>query len=61
MSMRALLEPLRHHKLISDAIGDLLRCGQASLTLALVEVVKSRIEDERQRNQEMWQALESRG
>ncbi len=61
MSMRALLEPLRHHKLISAAIGDLIRCGRASLTLALVESVKSRIEDERQRDQEMWQALKSRG
>ncbi len=61
MSMRALLEPLRHHKLISAAIGDLLRCGRESLTLALVEGVESRIEDERQRDQETWQALKSRG
>ncbi len=57
LSMRALLEPLRYNRLISAAIGDLLRCGQASLTHALVEGVKSRIEDERQRDQKTWQAM----
>ncbi|HEX9734004.1 MAG TPA: tetratricopeptide repeat protein [Thermoanaerobaculia bacterium] len=55
-SMRALLEPLRHNKVISAALGDLLRCGQAGLTLALVEQVRARIESERKRKQ-AWQLL----
>jgi hypothetical protein len=54
--MRALLEPLRHNKVISAALGDLLRCGQAGLTLALVEQVRARIESERKRKQ-AWQLL----
>jgi tetratricopeptide (TPR) repeat protein len=53
---RALLEPLRHNKIISAALGDLLRCGQAGLTLALVEQVQARIESERRRH-EAWQLL----
>jgi tetratricopeptide (TPR) repeat protein len=56
-SMRALLEPLRHNKIISAAIADLLRCGRAGLTLALVERVQARIEDERKRHQQMWRSL----
>ena len=46
-SMKTLVEPLRRHKVISAAIADLLRSGQMGLTLALVETVTSRIEDER--------------
>jgi tetratricopeptide (TPR) repeat protein len=53
---RALLEPLRHNKIISAALGDLLRCGQAGLTLALVEQVRARIESERRRRRG-WQLL----
>jgi len=60
-SMRALLEPLRHNKIISAAIGDLLGCSQAGLTLALVKRVQARIEDERKHRQLMWQSLRSRG
>jgi tetratricopeptide (TPR) repeat protein len=56
-SMRALLEPLRHHEIISAAIADLLRCGRAGLTLALVERVQAQIEDERKRHQQMWRSL----
>lgn len=59
LSMRALLEPLRHHKIISAAIGDLLRSAQTGLTLALVEQVKARIESERQALGS-WQSLRVR-
>jgi hypothetical protein len=53
-AMRALLEPVRHNKIISAAIGDLLRSGQAGLTLALVKRAMARIESERQQN---WWSL----
>ena len=53
-AMRVLLEPLRHNKIISAAIGDLLRSGRTGLTLALVQRVMARIEDERQRSQIWW-------
>jgi tetratricopeptide (TPR) repeat protein len=56
-SMRALVEPLRHNKIISAAISDLLRCGRSGLTLALVQRVQLRIEDERKHHQKMWQSL----
>jgi hypothetical protein len=59
-SMRMLLEPLRHNKIISAAIGDLLRCGRAGLTLALAKRVQAQIEGERRRNQKMWQSLSNR-
>ncbi|MCP4593373.1 MAG: tetratricopeptide repeat protein [bacterium] len=55
-SMRALLEPLRHNKIISAAIGDLLRSGQAGLTLALVKRVKAQIRSERKHPQ-LWRSL----
>ncbi len=58
-SMRALLEPLRHNRIISAAIGDLLRCGRAGLTLALVKRVKTRIEGERKQGQ-VWRSLRVR-
>jgi len=55
-SMRALLEPLRHNKIISAAIGDLLRCGETGLTLALVDRSRNQIESERKRRK-LWQSL----
>ncbi|MEM6453849.1 MAG: hypothetical protein AAF772_02020 [Acidobacteriota bacterium] len=57
-SMRALMEPLHANQVISTAIADLLRTGQAGLTLALAEEVKARIADERQ-NQQNWRALDA--
>ncbi|MCB1058547.1 MAG: tetratricopeptide repeat protein [Acidobacteria bacterium] len=44
---RVLVEPLRHNKIVSAIIGDLLRCGRTGLTLALVEKALSRIEGKR--------------
>jgi tetratricopeptide (TPR) repeat protein len=59
MAMRALLEPLRHNKIISAALGDLLRCGHTSLTLTLVKRAMAQIEDERQKGQ-TWRLLRIR-
>ena len=56
LAMRSFIEPLRHNKIISAAIGDLLRYGQAGLTLTLVEQVMSHIEHEREQGQR-WQEL----
>jgi tetratricopeptide (TPR) repeat protein len=56
ISMRTLLDPLRHNKIISAAIADLLRSGQAGLTLALIKRVTARIEGESQRGQ-IWGSL----
>jgi tetratricopeptide (TPR) repeat protein len=58
-SMCALIEPLRHNKIISAALGDLLRSGQKGLTLALVKRVMAQIEGERQRRQ-VWRSLRLR-
>lgn len=58
-SMRVLIEPLRHNKIISAAIADLLRCSQAGLTLALVKQVQARIESERKHHQKMWQLMKA--
>ncbi len=55
-SMVALLEPLRHNRIVSAAIADLLRKGLQGLTLALVGLVKARIEGER-RDPAAWRAL----
>jgi hypothetical protein len=55
-SLRGLLEPLRGNKIISAAIGDLLRSGQRGLTLTLVQRVKARIEGERQTQD--WRSLQ---
>ena len=55
-SMKALLEPLRHNGIISAAIADLIRSGQKSLTLTLVNHVVGQIEGERQKSRD-WQAL----
>lgn len=45
--MLTLLEPLKDNEIISAAIADLLRNGQAGLTLALVENVNAQIEGQR--------------
>jgi len=58
-TMRALLEPIRSNQIISAAIGDLLRCGRAGLTLALLKRVEAQIENERQRDQ-AWRSLQVR-
>ena len=54
--MRALVEPLRHNKIISAAIADLLRSGQKGLTLALVDRLIAKLKSERQSKQN-WFAL----
>ncbi len=54
---RAFLHPLRHNRIISKAIGDLLRHGQAGLTLALVQRVVGQIESERQKGREWHSPL----
>lgn len=56
-SMRALVEPLKTNKIISAAIGDLLRSGQTGLTLTLTKQVIIHIEDERQQNKKQWQMM----
>ncbi|MEM6456236.1 MAG: tetratricopeptide repeat protein [Acidobacteriota bacterium] len=55
-SMRALVEPLSKNKIISSAIADLLRFGQAGLTLTLVEQVITQIQSERE-NRQRWRLL----
>lgn len=55
LSMRALVEPLRHNPVVSAAIAELLRAGSRGLTLALVEAVRSQIESERQRRRQWYQ------
>ncbi|MDY7092663.1 MAG: tetratricopeptide repeat protein [Acidobacteriota bacterium] len=54
--MLVLLEPLRNNKVISAAIADMLRNGQAGLTLALVEEASSNIANLRQHRLE-WRRL----
>jgi tetratricopeptide (TPR) repeat protein len=49
--MLKLLEPLRQNKVVSAAIADLFRCGQAGLTLAVVEDAQEIIEKARGRHQ----------
>ena len=56
ISMRAFVEPFRYNRIISAAIGDLLRSGQKGLTLALVKRVMKQIEGERQDCQS-WHSL----
>lgn|GEM_PF-3064427 len=44
--MLKLLEPMRHDRIISAAIEELLRLGEKGLTLALVDRVRTKIEGE---------------
>ncbi len=57
-SMLVLLEPLRHERIVSAAIAELIREGRQGLTLALVEQVKARIQALR-KDPEAWAALKS--
>ena len=54
-TMYQLVEPLRGNPIVAAAVSDLLRVGQASLELALVEGVKSRLEKARVRRE--WRTL----
>jgi tetratricopeptide (TPR) repeat protein len=54
--MRALLEPLRSNKVISAAISDLLRHGQAGLTLALIQRVMAQIKGEQEKGH-TWRSM----
>lgn len=56
-SMLRLLEPLRNNRIVSAAIADLLRGGEAGLTLALVEQVKATLEAARERPE--WRSLDN--
>ena len=51
-----LMEPLQQYKTASQAIVDLLEATQGTLTLALAQDIKSRIESEL-RNRILWQRL----
>jgi tetratricopeptide (TPR) repeat protein len=55
-SMRSLVEPLRHNPIISAAIAELLRTGTEGLSLALIQKVRRKIENERKRRTS-WQLL----
>ncbi len=55
-ALRALIEPLRSNKIASAAIASLLRDGEAGLTLALAQEVKTRIEGEL-RHRPLWRRL----
>jgi len=55
-SMVALLEPLKANRIVSTAIAELLRAGEEGLSLALIERVSTRIEDERKKRQ-TWRRL----
>ena len=59
IGLKPLIEPLRHNKVISAALADLLRLGRKSLTLALVQQAITKIEGERQSLQE-WSNLSVR-
>ena len=58
MSMRVLVEPLKHNRIVSAALADLLRSGQAGLTLSLISSVVNRLEAERQ-NTVVWHQLQT--
>ncbi|MCB1036958.1 MAG: hypothetical protein KDD47_24235, partial [Acidobacteria bacterium] len=55
-SMLPLLEPLRHHKVVSSAIAELLRCEALALDLESVEEVRGRIAAQRRQGAQ-WQRL----
>lgn len=55
-SMRALLEPLRHNKIISAAIAQLLRADKDGLSMALVARIRDEIEAQR-KDLAAWSSL----
>ena len=55
-----LLEPLRHERIVSAAIAELLRGGREGLTVLLVEQVKGRIEALRE-DPARWQSMRNAG
>ena len=61
-SLRPLVEPLRHNKVVSAVLADLLRFGRESLTLAVVQKAIRRLEDERLKVQSWFQlSVEGQG
>lgn len=56
-STMALLEPLSNNPLVSNALGDLIRSSEEGLTLARVESIAARIEEER-RQRHRWRQLQ---